>query len=133
MKKKKKNQSRRKPLTKQQKGLTKKTVEEFIAIVENENKKHNERLLNMSPETLIASAYEIAKWQAIYDYMKGKVIPYLEDREEVFEEFLTLKINNPITSIYMYELGYDEAQWTDWNNLDDVVRKMFRAIKNQNN
>ena len=86
------------------------TVEEFIAIVENENKKHNERLLNMSPETLIASAYEIAKWQAIYDYMKGKVIPYLEDREEVFEEFLTLKINNPITSIYMYELGYDEAQ-----------------------
>ena len=109
------------------------TVEEFIAIVENENKKHNERLLNMSPETLIDSAYEIAKWQAIYDYMKGKVIPYLEDREEVFEEFLTLKINNPITSIYMYELGYDEAQWTDWNNLDDVVRKMFRAIKNQNN
>ena len=109
------------------------TVEEFIAIVENENKKHNERLLNMSPETLIASAYEIAKWQAIYDYMKGKVIPYLEDREEVFEEFLTLKINNPITSIYMYELGYDEAQWTDWNNLDNVVRKMFRAIKNQNN
>ena len=109
------------------------TVEEFTKIVENENKKHNERLLNMSHETLIASAYEIAKWQAIYDYMKGKVIPYLEDREEVFEEFLTLKINNPITSIYMYELGYDEAQWTDWNNLDDVVRKMFRAIKNQNN
>lgn len=109
------------------------TVEEFAKIVEEENKKHNERLLNMSPETLIASAYEIAKWQAIYDYMKGKVIPYLEDREEVFEEFLTLKINNPITSIYMYELGYDEAQWTDWNNLDDVVREMFRAIKNQNN
>ena len=109
------------------------TVEEFIAIVENENKKHNERLLNMSPETLIASAYEIAKWQAIYDYMEGKVIPYLEDGEEMFEEFLTLEINNPITSIYMYELGYDEAQWTDWNNLDDVVRKMFRAIKNQNN
>ena len=82
---------------------------------------------------LIERAWEIAKWQAIYDYMKGKVIPYLEDREEVFEEFLTLKINNPITSIYMYELGYDEAQWTDWNNLDDVVREMFRAIKNQNN
>ena len=108
------------------------TIEEFIAIVENENKKHNERLLNMSSETLIASAYEIAKWQAIYDYMKGKVIPYLEDREEVFEEFLTLKINNPITSIYMYELGYDEAQWTDWNNLDDVVHEMFRTIKNHN-
>ena len=109
------------------------TIEEFAKIVKEENQKHNENLLNMSPETLIASAYEIAKWQAIYDYMKGKVIPYLEDREEVFEEFLTLKINNPITSIYMYELGYDEAQWTDWNNLDDVVRKMFRAIKNQNN
>ena len=109
------------------------TVEEFIAIVENENKKHNEELLNLSPATLIDRAWEIAEWQAIYDYMEGKVIPYLEDREEVFEEFLTLKINNPITSIYMYELGYDEAQWTDWNNLDDVVRKMFRAIKNQNN
>ena len=109
------------------------TVEEFTKIVEEENREYNERLLNLSPATLIARAWEIAEWQAIYDYMKGKVIPYLEDREEVFEEFLTLKINNPITSIYMYELGYDEAQWTDWNNLDDVVRKMFRAIKNQNN
>ena len=110
-----------------------KTVEEFTKIVEEENKKHNEELLNLSPATLISRAWEIAKWQAIYDYMEGKVIPYLEDGEEMFEEFLTLKINNPITSIYMYELGYDEAQWTDWNNLDDVVRKMFRAIKNQNN
>ena len=109
------------------------TVEEFTKIVEEENREYNERLLNLSPATLIARAWEIAEWQAIYDYMEGKVIPYLEDREEVFEEFLTLKINNPITSIYMYELGYDEAQWTDWNNLDDVVRKMFRAIKNQNN
>ena len=109
------------------------TVEEFTKIVEEENKKHNEELLNLSPATLISRAWEIAKWQAIYDYMEGKVIPYLEDGEEMFEEFLTLKINNPITSIYMYELGYDEAQWTDWNNLDDVVRKMFRAIKNQNN
>ena len=110
-----------------------KTVEEFTKIVEEENKKHNEELLNLSPATLISRAWEIAKWQAIYDYMEEKVIPYLEDREEVFEEFLTLKINNPITSIYMYELGYDEAQWIDWNNLDDVVREMFRAIKNQNN
>lgn len=110
-----------------------KTVEEFTKIVEEENKKHNEELLNLSPATLISRAWEIAKWQAIYDYMEGKVIPYLEDGEEMFEEFLTLKINNPITSIYMYELGYDEAQWIDWNNLDDVVRKMFRAIKNQNN
>lgn len=110
-----------------------KTVEEFTKIVEEENKKHNEELLNLSPATLISRAWEIAKWQAIYDYMEEKVIPYLEDGEEMFEEFLTLKINNPITSIYMYELGYDEAQWIDWNNLDDVVREMFRAIKNQNN
>ena len=109
------------------------TVEEFIAIVENENKKHNERLLNMSPETLIASAYEIAKWQAIYDYMKGKVIPYLEDGEEMFEEFLTLEINQPISAIYDFEFDYDEPMWTTWDSLDDVVREMFRAIKNQNN
>ena len=109
------------------------TVEEFTKIVKEENDKHNEKLLTLSPAMLIGHAWEIAKWQAIYDYIEGKVIPYLEDGEEMFEEFLTLKINNPITSIYMYELGYDEAQWTDWNNLDDVVRKMFRAIKNQNN
>ena len=109
------------------------TVEEFTKIVEEENKKRNEELLNLSPATLIARAWEIAEWQAIYDYMEGKVIPYLEDGEEMFEEFLTLKINNPITSIYMYELGYDEPQWTSWDNLDDVVCKMFRAIKNQNN
>lgn len=109
------------------------TVEEFAKIVREENQKHNEDLLNLSPATLIARAWEIAEWQAIYDYMEGKVIPYLEDGEEIFEEFLTLEINNPIATIYEYELNYDEAQWTNWDNLDDVVCKMFRAIKNQNN
>ena len=65
--------------------------------------------------------------------MDGKVIPYLETEEEVFEEFLMLEISNPITAIYEYELNYSEPQWTTWDNLDDVVREMFRAIKNQNN
>ena len=109
------------------------TVEEFIAIVEEENKKHNEELLNLSPATLIARAWEIAEWQAIYDYMEGKVIPYLEDGEEMFEEFLTLEINDPIAAIYDFELNYDEPMWTTWDNLDNVVCEMFRAIKNQNN
>ena len=109
------------------------TVEEFAKIVKEENREYNERLLNMSPATLINRAWEIAKWQAIYDYMEGKVIPYLEDEEGIFEEFLTLEINNPIATIYKYELDYDEAMWTTWDNLDDVVREMFRAIKNQNN
>ena len=108
------------------------TVEEFTKIVEEENKKHNEELLNLSPATLIARAWEIAEWQAIYDYMEGKVIPYLEDGEEMFEEFLTLEINNPIATIYEYELNYDEAQWTNWDNLDDVVCGMFRTIKKHN-
>ena len=109
------------------------TVEEFTKIVREENQKHNEDLLNLSPATLIARAWEIAEWQAIYDYMEGKVIPYLKDGEEMFEKFLTLEINDPITTIYEYELNYDEAQWTNWDNLDDVVCEMFRAIKNQNN
>ena len=109
------------------------TVEEFAKIVEEENDKHNEELLSLSPATLIDRAWEIAEWQAIYDYMEGKVIPYLEDGEEMFEEFLTLEINDPIASIYEYELNYDEPQWTTWDNLDDVVLEMFRAIKNQNN
>ena len=109
------------------------TVEEFIAIVEEENKKYNEDLLNKSQKMLIDRAWEIAKWQAIYDYMEGKVIPYIEDGENEFEEFLTLEVDNPITAVYEYEFEYDEPQWTTWNNLDDVVREMFRAIKNQNN
>ena len=109
------------------------TVEEFIAIVEEENKKHNEKLLNMSPAMLIDRAWEIAKWQAIYEYIEGKVIPYLEEGESGFEEFLTLEVDNPITAVYEYEFEYDEPQWTTWDNLDDVVREMFRAIKNQNN
>ena len=108
------------------------TVEEFIAIVEKENKKHNEELLNLSPATLISRAWEIAKWQAIYDYMEGKVIPYLEDGEEMFEEFLTLEINDPIAAIYDFELNYDEPMWTTWDNLDNVVCEMFRTIKNHN-
>ena len=109
------------------------TIEEFIAIVKEENDKHNEELLNMSSATLINRAWEIAKWQAIYDYMEGKVIPYLEDGEDGFEEFLKLEINNPITEIYEYELNYDEPQWATWDNLDDVVFEMFRTIKNHNN
>ena len=109
------------------------TVEEFAKIVREENQKYNEDLLNLSPATLIARAWEIAKWQAIYDYIEGKVIPYLEDGEEMFEEFLTLEVDNPIAAIYDFELDYDEPQWTTWDNLDDVVREMFRAIKNQNN
>ena len=109
------------------------TVEEFIAIVEEENKKYNEDLLNMSPATLIDRAWEIAKWQAIYDYMEGKVIPYLEDGENEFEEFLTLEIDCPIRTMYEFEFEYDEPQWANWDNLDDMVCEMFRAIKNQNN
>ena len=109
------------------------TIEEFTKIVKEENEKHNEELLNMSPATLINRAWEIAKWQAIYDYIEGKVIPYLEDGEEMFEEFLTLEIDCPIMTMYEFEFEYDEPQWTTWDNLDDVVLEMFRAIKNQNN
>lgn len=105
------------------------TVEEFTKIVEEENQKHLEELLKMDNKNLIVHAYEIAKWQAIYDYMEGKVIPYLEDEEGIFEEFLTLEINNPIATIYKYELDYDEAQWTTWDNLDLVIREMFVEIK----
>lgn len=105
------------------------TVEEFTKIVEEENKKHNEELLNLSPATLINRAWGIVKWQAIYDYIEGRVIPYLEDGEEMFEEFLTLEIDYPIASIYSYEFEYDEAQWMDWDSLDDVVREMFIVIK----
>lgn len=109
------------------------TIEEFTKIVREENREHNKSLLNMSPEALIGYAWEIAKWQAIYDYMEEKVIPYLEEGESGFEEFLTLEVDNPITAIYDFEFDYDEAMWTTWDNLDDVVREMFRAIKNQNN
>ena len=109
------------------------TVEEFAKIVKEENREYNERLLNMSPATLINRAWEIAKWQAIYDYIEGKVISYLEDGEEMFEEFLTLEIDCPIMTMYEFEFEYDEPQWANWDNLDDMVCEMFRAIKNQNN
>ena len=109
------------------------TVEEFAKIVEEENRKHNEELLSLSPTKLIDRAWGIAKWQAIYDYMEGKVIPYLEEGESGFEEFLTLEVDNPITAICDFEFNYDEPQWTNWDNMDDVVFEMFRTIKNQNN
>ena len=109
------------------------TVEEFTKIVKEENRKHNEELLNLSPATLINRAWEIAKWQSIYDYMEGKVIPFLENEEEEFEDFLTLEIDDPISTIYGFELDYEEPMWTTWDNLDDVVRNMFAETKNQNN
>ena len=101
------------------------TVEEFAKIVKEENEKHNEMLLNMSPAMLIDRAWDISKWQAIYDYMEGKVIPYLETEEEGFEEFLTLEINDPIAAIYDFEFDYDEPMWTTWDKLDNVVLDMI--------
>lgn len=109
------------------------TVEEFTKIVEEENKRHNEELLQLSPATLISRAWEIAKWQAIFDYMEGKVTPYLEEGEKMFEDFLILGIDSPIAEVYAWEFNYDEPQWTTWDNLDDVVRNMFTEIKSQNN
>ena len=108
------------------------TVEEFAKIVKEENREYNERLLNMSPEMLIDRAWDIAKWQAIYDYMEGKVIPYLKEGENGFDEFLTLEIDEPISEIYDFEFDYDESMWTTWDDLDDVVCEMFRTIKNHN-
>ena len=102
------------------------TVEEFAKIVKEENREYNERLLNMSPATLSDRVWEIAKWQAIYDYIEGKVIPYLEEGESGFEEFLTLEVDNPIAAIYDFEFDYDESMWTTWDNLDDVVCEMFK-------
>lgn len=109
------------------------TVEEFTKIVKEENEKHNEKLLNMSPAALINRAWEIAKWQAIYEYVMKRVVPYLENEEEEFEDFLTLEIDDPISTIYDFELDYEEPMWTTWDNLNDVVRDMFDEMKNQNN
>ena len=109
------------------------TVREFIAIVREENQKHNEKLLNMSPAMLIDRAWEIAKWQAIYDHIMERIIPYYEYGEDMLDGFLTLEIDEPISAIYDFELDYDEPQWTNWDNMDDVVFEMFRTIKNQNN
>lgn len=106
------------------------TIEEFAKLVKEENRKHNEELLELSPATLISRAWEIAKWQAIDDYIEGKVIPYLEDGEDMFEDFLTLDIDNPITSIFEYEFNYDEPQWTTWDALDEVVLDMLAEINN---
>ena len=109
------------------------TVEEFTKIVKEENREYSEKLLNMSPVALIERAWEIAKWQAIYEYMEGKVIPYIEYGENDYEEFLTLEIDKPISAVYDFELNYNEPQWVNWDDLDDVVRDMFEEIKNQNN
>ena len=102
------------------------TVEEFTKIVKEENDKHNEELLTWSPVMLIGHAWAIAKWQAIYVYIEDKVIPYLKDGEEMFEDFLKFEYRTPIAEIYTYECRYDEPQWTTWDSLDDVVREMFR-------
>lgn len=106
------------------------TVEEFTKIVEEENKHYNQCILRLKkPIYVIPHAYEIAKWQAIYDYIKGKVIPYLESGEEMFKDFLKFEDKTPIAKIYTYECRYDEPQWTTWDNLDDLVREMFIEIK----
>lgn len=111
------------------------TVEEFNKIVEKENEYCDQCILRLKkPIYVIPHAYEIAKRQAIYDYIKGRVIPSIQNGEEMFKDFLISEFRTPIASIYTYECcRYDEPQWTTWDNLDDVVRNMFAEIKNQNN
>ena len=41
---------------------------------------------------------------------------------------MTLEINDPIVLIYKNESNYDEPQWMNWDNLDDVVRDMLREF-----
>lgn len=104
------------------------TVEEFTKIVKEENDKHNEKLLNLNPATLISRAWEIAKWQAIYEYIMESVTPYFEYGGEVIRA-LTREIANPIAAIYEYEFNYDEPMWTTWDRMDSVVRDMIEEIK----
>ena len=108
------------------------TVEEFAKIVKEENEKHNEKLLKMSPATLIDRAWEIAKWQSIYDYIMEMIIPHLEDGDEEFTDFLTLEIDEPISEIYDFEFDYDEPMRMTWDDLNDVVREMFITMKTNN-
>lgn len=111
------------------------TVEEFTKIVEEENELYNQYILRLKkPIYVIPHAYEIAKWQAIYDYIKGKVIPYLESGEEMFKDFLKFESRTPIAKIYTYECRYcEEPQWTTWDGLDGVVLYMFKEEKKLNN
>ena len=109
------------------------TVEEFTKIVEEENQKHNEKLLNMSPAMLIDRAWEIAKWQAIYDHIMQRIIPYYEHGEDMLDGFLTLEIDEPISTIYYFEFNYDEPMWATWDGLDIVALDMIKEMKKQKN
>lgn len=109
------------------------TVEEFIEIVIEEDNKYNEELSKLAPATLIDRAFEIAKWQSIYDYIMGKVAPYSKYEEGVFKDFTTLEIYNPIATIWEYESLYNEPMWATWDGLDDVICNLVKEIKNQNN
>lgn len=106
------------------------TVEEFAKIVREENQKHNEELLKLDPARLIVRAWEIAEWQAIYNYIEENIIPSLECEEETFEDFLGIEIDDPIAEIYGFEFDYDEPMWTTWDNLKDLVRDMLEEMKN---
>ena len=109
------------------------TVEEFAKIVKEENDKHNEELLSLNPATLIGRAWEISKWQAIYDYIMERIIPYYEYGEDMLDGFLTLEIDEPISAIYDFEFDYDEPMWTTWDGLDIVVLDMIKEMKKQKN
>ena len=106
------------------------TVEEFTKIVKEENDKHDEKLLKMSPAMLIDRAWDIAKWQAIYNYIEERVVQSLEYEEEMFEDLLALEIDEPISEIYDFEFDYDEPMWTTWDRLDNVVLDMIEEMKN---
>lgn len=105
------------------------TIEEFAKLVEEENKKHDEELIGLDSKKLIVRAYEIAKWQEIYAYMKYKVIPCLEAGDKQFKDFLKLDIDTPLNEVYVYEFNYGEPQWTTWKGLDGVVSYIFHYLK----
>ena len=96
------------------------TREEFNAKVMEQFNKYKEEMVAQSPEKLFNHAYDIAKMAEIKDYLT---------EADVYEiERLYPYADNILDTLHEYEWGYDEAQWTNW---DDIYSMILDFIKEE--
>lgn len=89
------------------------TREEFNTKVIEQFNKYKEEMVAQSPEQLFNHAYDIAKMAALKDYLTesddwdiDQLCPYADDI---------------LNELYEYEWDYDEAQWTNWENISSMI------------
>lgn len=89
------------------------TREEFNAKVMEQFNKYKAEMVALSPERIFNCAYGIAKMAALKDY--------LTETDDWDIDQLYHYADCVLNDLYEYEWNYDDAQWTNWENISSMI------------